>query len=56
MRRRSGCHIARWLTAWGRFGKDPDWQKLRVTPGFTDAEIIANIKSLMLTPTPYSQI
>jgi hypothetical protein len=42
--------------AWGEFGKDPDWQKLRVTPGFTDAEIIANIKSLTLKPTPYSQI
>jgi hypothetical protein len=43
-------------TAWGEFGKDPEWQKLRATPGFTDAEIIANIKSLTLKPTPYSQI
>jgi hypothetical protein len=43
-------------SAWATFRKDADWQKLRVTPGFTDAEIIANIKSLTLTPTPYSQI
>jgi hypothetical protein len=42
--------------AWGKFGKDPDWQKLRVAPGYTDAEIIANIKSLTLKPAPYSQI
>jgi hypothetical protein len=42
--------------AWGAFGKDPGWQKLRVTAGYTDAEIIANIKSLTLKPAPYSQI
>jgi hypothetical protein len=42
--------------AWGNFGKDPDWKKLRTTAGFTDAEIIANIKSLTLRPTRYSQI
>ncbi len=43
-------------TAWGKFRTDADWQKLRVTPGFTDAEIIANIKSVMLRPAAYSQI
>lgn len=42
--------------AWGAFGGDPDWQKLRVTPGYTDAEIISNISSIMLTPMSYSQI
>ncbi len=42
--------------AWGNFSKDPDWKKLRATPGFTDPEIIANIKSLTLRPTRYSQI
>ncbi len=42
--------------AWGEFGKNPDWQKLRVTPGYTDAEIISNISSIMLKPTAYSQI
>jgi len=42
--------------AWGGFGKDADWQKLRATPGYTDPEIIANIKSLTLKPTAYSEI
>ncbi len=42
--------------AWGAFGKDADWQKLRVRQGYTDAEIIANISSLTLKPTAYSQI
>ena len=42
--------------AWGEFGKNPDWQKLRVTRGYTDAEIISNISSIMLKPTAYSQI
>ena len=41
---------------WGNFGKDPDWHKLSTTPGYTDPEIIANIKSIVLKPTPYSQI
>jgi hypothetical protein len=43
-------------SAWDTFRKDAEWQKLRVTPGFTDAEIIANIKSLTLTPTSYSEV
>lgn len=42
--------------AWGAFGGDPDWKKLRVTPGYTDAEIIANIKSVMLKPMACSQV
>jgi hypothetical protein len=42
--------------AWGAFGADPDWQKLRVTPGYTDAEIISNISSIMLTPLAFSLI
>jgi hypothetical protein len=42
--------------AWAEFGKNPDWQKLRVTPGYTDAEIISNISSIMLKPASYSQI
>ena len=42
--------------SWGAFGKDPDWQKLKTTPGYTDAEIIAGIKSIMLKPMAYSQI
>lgn len=43
-------------SAWSAFGADADWHKLKTTPGYTDPEIIAGIKSLMLKPTPYSQI
>jgi len=42
--------------AWKAFGGDPDWHKLSTTPGYTDPEIIANIKSIMLKPTAYSEI
>jgi hypothetical protein len=42
--------------AWKRFREDPEWQKLKVTPGYTDAEIMSNITDYILTPTPYSQI
>lgn len=42
--------------AWGGFGQDADWKKLRSTAGFTDAEIISDIKSLTLLPTAYSEI
>jgi hypothetical protein len=42
--------------AWKRFRDDPEWQKLKVTPGYTDADIMSNITDYILTPTPYSQI
>jgi hypothetical protein len=42
--------------AWKRFREDPDWTKLKATPGYSDAEIMANITDLILTPTAYSQI
>lgn len=41
---------------WKAFGGDPDWKKLSTTAGYTNAEIIADIKSTMLKPTAYSQI
>jgi hypothetical protein len=41
---------------WGVFANDPEWLKLRATPGYTDAEIVSNITSLVLRPTAYSQI
>jgi hypothetical protein len=41
---------------WGVFANDPEWQKLRATPGYTDAEIVSNITSIVLRPTAYSQI
>jgi hypothetical protein len=42
--------------SWGAFGADPEWKKLRSTPGFTDAEIVSNISNVFLRPTAYSQI
>lgn len=42
--------------AWDRFRADPDWLKLRATPGYSDPEIMTNISDLVLRPTAYSQI
>jgi hypothetical protein len=41
---------------WSAFGADPEWKKLRSTPGYTDAEIVSDISNALLQPTPYSQI
>jgi hypothetical protein len=42
--------------AWKAFGSDPEWQKLRATPGLSDAEIVSNISSAILRPLPFSPI
>jgi len=42
--------------AWTTFRADPEWTKLKATPGFSDAEIMSNISDLVLRPTAYSQI
>ena len=42
--------------AWAAFGADPEWVKLRATPGLTNADIVSNIHSVVLRPAPYSQI
>jgi hypothetical protein len=42
--------------AWSAFGKDPDWQKLRVTPGLTDPEIVSNITNAILKPLAFSPV
>jgi hypothetical protein len=42
--------------AWGVFVNDPDWKKLRATPGYSDPEILASITSVILRPAAYSQI
>jgi hypothetical protein len=42
--------------AWGRFGGDKDWQKLRAAPGFADKEIVSKITNKLLTPAACSQI
>ena len=41
---------------WGAFGRDPEWQKLRATPGLSDAEIVSNISNTILRPLPFSMI
>jgi hypothetical protein len=43
-------------TVWKAFGADPEWQKLRATPGLSDAEIVSNISNYLVTPLPFSQI
>ena len=42
--------------AWAAFGEDPEWVKLRSTPGYSNADIMTNITIQVLRPTDYSQI
>jgi hypothetical protein len=42
--------------SWSAFGGDPEWKKLRATPGYADAEIVSNITTVLLRPAAYSQI
>jgi hypothetical protein len=42
--------------SWAAFGGDPEWKKLRSTPGFADPDIVSNITTVFLRPAPYSQI
>ena len=42
--------------SWSTFMRDPDWQSLRSTPGYSDREIVSNITNLYLKPAAYSQI
>lgn len=42
--------------AWRAFSSDPEWQKLRATPGLADAEIVSNIGNSILRPLPFSPI
>jgi hypothetical protein len=41
---------------WRSFSADPEWQKLRVQPGLSDAEIVSNISNTVLRPLPFSPI
>jgi hypothetical protein len=41
---------------WAKFIGDPEWEKLRKTPGYEDAEIVSNIGAIILRPTRYSQV
>ena len=40
--------------AWDKFGKHPDWQRIRVLPEY--ANTATNNTSILLLPLPYSQI
>ncbi len=42
--------------AWGRFGQDADWQKLRAMPEFADKTILCGITNIVLKPAEYSQM
>ena len=42
--------------AWGKFGGDPDWKKLRAIPEYEDKRIVSRITNKLLSPTTYSQI
>jgi hypothetical protein len=42
--------------AWQAFGQDPEWQKMRVQPGVSDAEVVSNISNWIVTPLPGSDI
>ena len=42
--------------SWGNFSGDPEWQKLRATPGYSDADIVSNITTVFLRPAGSSQI
>jgi hypothetical protein len=41
---------------WADFGSDPEWKKLRVTPGLTDPEVVTNISNVILRPLAFSAI
>jgi hypothetical protein len=41
---------------WREFGADPEWQKLRVQPGMSDAEIVSNISNAILRPLAFSPV
>jgi hypothetical protein len=41
---------------WAAFGSDPDWNKMKSMPGYSDAEIVSNITNVLLRPAAYSQV
>jgi hypothetical protein len=41
---------------WAAFREDPEWVKLRSTPGYGNGEIVSNITNVLLRPTDFSQI
>jgi hypothetical protein len=49
-------HFAAREKNWNAFLADPDWIKLRATPGLSDGEIVSNISSAFLRPLAFSPI
>lgn len=41
---------------WKQFGSDPEWQRIKTIPEYTDAKIISHITSTFIAPTAFSQI
>src|SRR5262249_8489685 len=41
---------------WAAFRDDPEWVKLRSTPGYANSDIMTGIDVMLLRPTDYSQI
>jgi len=41
---------------WKAFLADPEWIKMRGTPGLSDAEVVSNISATLLRPLPFSPI
>ncbi len=48
--------MAQRAKAWGTFANDPEWLKLRATPGLADAEVVSNISNALLSPLPFSAV
>lgn len=42
--------------SWDNFRNDAEWKKLSAAAGYTDAEIVSNITTVLLRPAAYSQI
>lgn len=42
--------------AWARFGAHPDWQRIRVRPGWTDPETVSSIRAAFLRPAAGSEV
>lgn len=41
---------------WKKFVSDPEWDKLKATPGLSDGEVVSNISNSILSATAYSPI
>ncbi len=41
---------------WKTFANHPDWNKLKSTPGLSDAEIVSNISNVILSPLVFSPV